>query len=1100
LAEAEKVQHEQRHRGAEIEHPPASPAETIQKSYSSQAAIEVPASRQQPTAASRYTATADAARNAQYEHRQESETPAIIPVATTGGYMCQPATADVQWTLGGYLANTGFELHGAEAAQGQQNTVQSSQPAVAEWNQHMQHQVVETSTFVPVPAETTSRTRYGQTTGTPAYVPMPAPATGYISQPVTPIEQWTSGGYLADSGFELHGAQFAPAVPEWEARQTALQRPQLAQEKYEQQQSTEASAFAPVPVETTGGYIATTAEQWALGGYPVNAGAESEQWQENAQSIHVPVMSSQPVVAEWDARQMAQKEYEYRSETSTFVPAPVETTGGYIAKPATTTEQWAEGGYLANAGSNLLTTEEYERHHYATPVHAAPISSSRPAVAEWDARQSAQKVYEHQRQTTEAPVYVPMPAPSSGGYISQPATPAEEWTTGGYLANAGAELPYVPQPTQREYGRHQDTAPVQAERSYSSQPAVGEWNMSQSRDVLTGQSQHERREHTEMVPVRPRPLQSYSSQPAVAEWEARQLQYASRSQSQTRQYIPIIADETDQKTPRQYPADIRLPPPTAEMHTGPLTTPVEEYTTSEPGWDASISLSYSQPDSETSNAPSRRQRRASSPFSETTTAAESGTTYSVMSRGAPSTVPTSIDHSETFERRRESKREYDESTDSASDEEMTGEDVEGASLGEGQQMVQGDEGPTLGLRGGDAHHSRRRHRTKEEKAASKKRREARREEMRLREEQGEEKQQSCQKVSRSHPETAIGSTSKSTKEIPKQSSGDGGWSRFIGRFASPAPAAVTVAADMTGSLRRVQSVSEKPLKRSTSDMSFGDKGDKRIPLQRDSSIESWEEVQGNRESEEKAKKRRDRSLSASSDGEVVVSLPKTPDGARSASGTFTPLPADLDEHIAKLKTERTEEEEMILGLRGGDLKDEGKKKRMDILTYLEEKEKEQERKKKKALKEKERAERERKREKKERRKARKEEQKKAGETVAESSSEEQEGAKLDDNGALLPVEDVGESEPDEVSYPQAKQQSAKKKRTDIGSNGNGNNGVALPDVQIVTQPEEDEGSMAKKTMKIADEKKVKLSGATATTPSWLHEDVALVAGRKQVSS
>ncbi|KAI5846670.1 hypothetical protein BZA05DRAFT_406253 [Tricharina praecox] len=1326
-AQVEKTQHQQRYQGAEIEHHTALPVETTQESYSSQSAVEEWASGQQASA-KQYNQTVDAAQNAQSEHRQETQTLAVIPASATGGYISQPASAVEQWTSGGYLAHTGVENRAVEPQERHQDTIQSSQPAISEWNQRTHHQVAETS-------QTTSEARYEQATGTAAFVPMPVPATGYISQPATPVEQWTAGGYLANTGFELHSAQSVqdqrertqpvdvaaslqssqPAVAEWNARQAALRH--TKSEQYEHHQTMESPAFVPLPAEatqsytsqsavhesearrsavnaqaiqhrieqttgtsehtdmpmpTTGGYIsqpATPSYEWTSGGYLANAGAELpyiplqtteteeyERRQDNAREDVVTRVqaersySSQPAVQEWEAKQAENRAAQFAeglsernqsTETLTVMPAPAQTTGGYITQPAATTEQLTLGGYLTNAGAELTyntaveTTESYssqpavaeweakqaairatqfaqglsERHQstetsavvpapaqmtggyisqpatpseewtsggylanagvelaYNAPVQTAESYSSQPAVQEWEAKQAAIRAAQfaeglsernqstetltvmpaptqttggyitqptttteqlalggylanagvsssqpavqeweaeqaairaaqfaqglsERYQSTETSVAMPAPTQTTGGYISQPATPSEEWTSGGYLASAGAELPYVPQPAALEYERHQDTTPAQGGRIPNSSTAVEEWNVRQSHDVQADQSQHEQRQHSEAVPVRPRPTQSYSSQPAVIEWEARQQRYADRSQSQTQQYI---ADETDQKTPRQYPADIQMPSSTAMMHTSPLTTPVEEYTTSEPGWGASIPLSFSQPNSEVSNTPSRRQRRASSAFSDTTTAAESGTTYSVISRGAASTVLTSIDDLEAFECRRESKREYDDSTDSDSDGELSGEDVEGASLAEGQQTAQGEEGPKLGLRGGDAGQGRRRHRTKEEKAASKKRREARREERRLREEQGEGKQQVRRKISRSQTEV-VDSTSKPTKETPKQSGGDGSWSRFLGKFVSPAPttAAVAVAATKASSLRRVKSGSEKSLKKSTSDMSLSDKLDSKIQLQRDSSTESWQGVQ--KDGEEKTKKkRRNRESSVSSDVGDTTSAERTPGRVRSASGTVT-LAEDLDGLIAKLKIERTEEEQKSLGLRGGELRDEGKKnKKMDILTYLEEKEKLQERKKKKALKEKERAERERKREKKERRKMRKEEQKKAGEAVEESSSEEeQEGVKLDDNGAAELVEDLSESDIDEASYVQAKQQP-------------GNNGVVLPGVQIGIQPEhmeeeEEEGSMAKKAMKIADEKKVKkLSDATATAPSSLHEDdFALVAGRKQ---
>ena len=52
-----------------------------------------------------------------------------------------------------------------------------------------------------------TRAQYEQTTGTPAYVAMPSPTTGgYVSQPATPIEQWTSGGFLANVGAPPYGA------------------------------------------------------------------------------------------------------------------------------------------------------------------------------------------------------------------------------------------------------------------------------------------------------------------------------------------------------------------------------------------------------------------------------------------------------------------------------------------------------------------------------------------------------------------------------------------------------------------------------------------------------------------------------------------------------------------------------------------------------------------------------------------------------------------------------------------------------------------------------------------------------------------------------
>ena len=52
--------------------------------------------------------------------------------------------------------------------------------------------------------------RYEQTTGTTAYVSMPSPATGgYITQLATPIEQWTSGGYLASVGAPPYGAELS---------------------------------------------------------------------------------------------------------------------------------------------------------------------------------------------------------------------------------------------------------------------------------------------------------------------------------------------------------------------------------------------------------------------------------------------------------------------------------------------------------------------------------------------------------------------------------------------------------------------------------------------------------------------------------------------------------------------------------------------------------------------------------------------------------------------------------------------------------------------------------------------------------------------------
>jgi len=923
LAQIEKVQQELRRQETEIEHRTAASTESTQKIHSPQAAV----GKQE-------------AEQLQYEQRSEIGVPAIASAPVTGKYVSQPATAIGQWTSSGYLANAGLL---AESQKPYQDTTQSSQSAILEWNQRTHdHEVVETS------SQSAPQARYEKATGTPAYVPMPVPATGY-SQAATPVEQWTAGGYLANSGFELHGTQPAqhmsiststqssqPAVAEWEALQVARQS---AQAQYQRHQEMESAAFTPALAETTQSY------------------------------------SSQPAVAEWNARQLAQK-------------------------------------------------EEYERYH----------------------------------ESTEASGHIPLPAPTTGGYISQPATPTEEWTSGGYLANAGAELPYIPHRTQRGCERHQDATPVPAERSHIS--TAGERN--------ARQSQYERHEDNEAAPVMPRPTLNYSSQPAVAEWEARQQQYANRSRSETRQ-----RDETDQQTPRQRPIDIQMPSPTAEMHTDPSITVVEEYTASEPGWAASIPPS-SQTNSEASNAPSRRQRRVSSPFSETTTVAESGTTYSVISRGAASTVPTSIDDLEAFEHRRESRREYDDSTDSESDEEMSGEDME-----DSQQTVPGEDGPNLGLRGGDGHQGRRRRRTKEEKAASKKRREALREEMRLREERGEDKQQSrLRGVSRSQSDASIDSTSRPAKEMPKQSAGDGSWSRFLNRFVSPA-------SEKAPSLRRAQTISEKSLRKSTSDLSLSDKTEKRIQLQRGLSSESWEEVQKEGEDKTKRKHRTRRS----SEVDDIVSPAKTPGNDRSTSATVTPLPADLDERIAKLKTGRTEEEEKILGLRGGDLKDDGKhKKRMDILTYLEEKEKEQERKKKKALKEKERAEREKKREKKERRRVRKEEQQKsAGEAVAESSEEEQEGVALDDS-------DLSESETDEASYAQTKHQV----QASVGSNGNGNNGVSLLDAQLETKSEQMEAQEGSE-----DEKKVKLSDATATaiTPSSLHEEhFALVAGRKQVSS
>jgi hypothetical protein len=183
------------------------------------------------------------------------------------------------------------------------------------------------------------------------------------------------------------------------------------------------------------------------------------------------------------------------------------------------------------------------------------------------------------------------------------------------------------------------------------------------------------------------------------------------------------------------------------------------------------------------------------------------------------------------------------------------------------------------------------------------------------------------------------------------------WGRLFGRYSSKSSAARAVldTEDNTGH-RRAHSdfgLLEKPIKRASSDLSLRQEKDLSVQntsQKTHSPLKDWQEVayetikQENKEREEKRERRQKRTHSFSAETSTTTPVDGTPaigtpDCGRS---TVTPLPAELNERIANLKSE-SEEEEFSGCLRGGDREFDG----ASIIDLLEAKERRKKREKEK---------------------------------------------------------------------------------------------------------------------------------------------------------
>jgi hypothetical protein len=183
------------------------------------------------------------------------------------------------------------------------------------------------------------------------------------------------------------------------------------------------------------------------------------------------------------------------------------------------------------------------------------------------------------------------------------------------------------------------------------------------------------------------------------------------------------------------------------------------------------------------------------------------------------------------------------------------------------------------------------------------------------------------------------------------------WGRLFGRYSSKSSAARAVldTEDNTGH-RRAHSdfgLPEKPIKRASSNLTLRQEKDLSVQntsQKKHSPLKDWQEVayetikQENKEREEKRERRQKRTHSFSAETSTT-----TPDDGTPAIGTpdcdrstVTPLPAELNERIANLKSE-SEEEEFSGCLRGGDREFDG----ASIIDLLEAKERRKKREKEK---------------------------------------------------------------------------------------------------------------------------------------------------------
>ncbi|KAF8247629.1 hypothetical protein K440DRAFT_296371 [Wilcoxina mikolae CBS 423.85] len=459
-------------------------------------------------------------------------------------------------------------------------------------------------------------------------------------------------------------------------------------------------------------------------------------------------------------------------------------------------------------------------------------------------------------------------------------------------------------------------------------------------------------------------------------------EYSSPPTTSSTQYsISTPAQEIDQRTPAgiqlhedydiQYgshsqPLEQEVASPTEERESHQLSgvkLPYDEYMhqeqeVSSSDWNAAtIPLPFSQPASETSSVASRRK----SIVSESSTAyTESTYNPSVVSRftqGAPSTAPTAtsvldhIEESELAARRRRQQRRNEREIETQSSSEVTSEDEEetrryrhGGSKIESQlsdddsEDISEDDSPTLGLRGGEgAREERRLLREERKDEERRKRRAARKEEKKRLKRESE--------LAKAVVDALPAKSTPTPPPVKEEKSGL--WGRFFGKRAvsNPKPtvnpvvvpagpslqarkAALKALEEKNGHRRTNSDLDQKSLKKSTSDMGLGDKGKvKHSKLKRESTTSSWEEVVKEEKVKVEKRERRKSFNAADSPGthtpgtfpeedSLGSASSKTPDSARSI---VSPLPADLDARIAKLRSERVE--------RGEELETEEKRRR-----------------------------------------------------------------------------------------------------------------------------------------------------------------------------